>query len=339
MFATLHAALGTWPSDSTQSANYATSSNAKHSGVVERFEWDAPSAASVFVVTQQHYPDGKVFVPPYFVPPNATIGHPAEKCDHQNGTAASSSIRTLRDRAENPDPPEPLSTSNMATPSEKRRAAPHPTCIEANSQSDLDPFQPPPFASNEVLGGERARCWSLESRNAFHAMINSSRYINRYRLTPAKRRRLKAVLSDPTLEPLNPNGSKDHQTKYQAANWTLRNEELYRVPNADDSSKGHHFRQHLDENEVWDTLTAEHVISGHLGRDKLRKLLEKKYIGYTLQEIMFILRECRQCNGKDSRVTGVGIHNDDEQVCGSQPSQTTESLATNHKQASNFMWF
>lgn len=75
-------------------------------------------------------------------------------------------------------------------------------------------------------------------------------------------------------------GSKDHQTKYQAANWLLRDGRLYRKAESKGGRSDISLRRHLDVDEVWDVLTAEHLRSEHLGRDRLRKALEKRFIGY-----------------------------------------------------------
>jgi hypothetical protein len=110
-----------------------------------------------------------------------------------------------------------------------------------------------------------------------------------------KRERMMQYLQNPDKEPLLCDGSRDHQTKYQAAHWTVLDGKLYRKP---ESGRVARYRRHLDYFEAWDVLTVEHVRSGHLGRDKLRKVLEQSYIGYTLQEIMFVLKECKKCAGR-----------------------------------------
>ena len=111
-------------------------------------------------------------------------------------------------------------------------------------------------------------------------MIAAPGYVNRYRLTSAKYRRLLTYLQNANVEPRNEDGSKDHQTRYQAANWTLRDGKLYRKVEGKVASGGSGLRRHLDVEEVWDVLTAEHLRSGHLGRDRLRKVLERRFIGY-----------------------------------------------------------
>jgi hypothetical protein len=127
-------------------------------------------------------------------------------------------------------------------------------------------------------------------------MVTADGYVNRYRMHMKRRQRLTHYLEHPDLEPVLCDGSKDHQTKYQAKDWTWQDGKLYRKP---ESGRVGTFRRHLDETEAWDVLTREHLRSGHLGRDKLRKRLEQRYIGYTLQEIMFVLKECKRCSGHE----------------------------------------
>lgn len=60
-------------------------------------------------------------------------------------------------------------------------------------------------------------------------------------------------------------------------------------------------RRHVAAGEVFDVLTAEHLQSGHQGRDKMLKILEAKYIGYTKDELMFVLDRCSVCSEKHIR--------------------------------------
>lgn len=137
--------------------------------------------------------------------------------------------------------------------------------------------------------------WSEESHRAFQTMLAGQNYVNRHRLDPSKYQRLTNYLLDPSTDPTHPNGRKDHKTRYQSARWLLKDGRLYRKPHPERVGS---LRRHLDKHEVWDVLTAEHLMSGHSGRDGLKRILVKKYIGYTLQEITLVLRECRRCSGK-----------------------------------------
>jgi hypothetical protein len=157
------------------------------------------------------------------------------------------------------------------------------------------------------MEAERAELWSTESRKAFHEMVTAPGYINRYRLHMKKRERMMQYLQNPDREPLLCDGSRDHQTKYQAAHWTVMNGKLYRKP---ESGRVARYRRHLDDFEAWDVLTLEHLRSGHLGRDKLRKVLEQNYIGYTLQEIMFVLKECKKCAGRGPNAERKDLNHD-----------------------------
>ena len=57
----------------------------------------------------------------------------------------------------------------------------------------------------------------------------------------------------------------------------------------------------MGADEVFDILTAEHLKSGHHGRDKMLKILEAKYIGYTKDELMYVLDHCLACSSKHIR--------------------------------------
>jgi hypothetical protein len=162
-----------------------------------------------------------------------------------------------------------------------------------------------------------------------------------------KRERMMQYLQNPDREPLLCDGNRDHQTKYQAANWTVLDGKLYRKP---ESGRVARYRRHLDDFEAWDVLTMEHLRSGHLGRDKLRKVLEQNYIGYTLQEIMFVLKECKKCAGRgldeDVPMTEATDMEDSADAGGvqtrSDPSADAPTPAKGpygREQTSNFMWF
>ena len=198
---------------------------------------------------------------------------------------------------------------------------------------------PSPSTLGEGFDRELRSLWSDDSRKVFHDMVTADGYVNRYRMHMKKRQRLAHHLEHPDLDPVLCDGTKDHQTKYQAANWTLIDGKLFRKPEVGRVGK---LRRHLDEVEAWEVLTREHLRSGHLGRDKIRKRLEQRYIGYTLQEIMLVLKECRRCGGCDKLpVNGIA-----SQLPRQESTPTGRSFQRNagdhssygRGQTSNMMW-
>ena len=381
MFSTLQAALGVWPSEAGFPASVDQETPLpRPSGVNERFSFESEhsspvSAASVFTITPENFPSGRVFVPPFFVPPGSsgkevllknklsvqkkwaalastgsreTAAEPVH--NHQNAHPYDSNgaqpDRELHDRS---SPLRDSVTFNAAT----RKRPIH--AIDSSLPHHARSMSPPSLSTDEQE--ERDSVWSSDSRKAFHAMVTAPGYVNRYRLPLKRRQRMIHYLEHPELEPMNCDGSKDHQTKYQAANWIVIGGKLYRKA---DSGRVGKLRKHLDEFEVWDVLTMEHLRSGHLGRDKLRKVLEQRYIGYTLQEIMFVLKDCKKCARKEGKHSteeapkaGNGsvadlTQREDEHYTGTSNTALTKrssldaSLARGpfgRKQTSNMMWF
>ena len=248
-------------------------------------------------------------MPPYFVPPTnarrsipetSTVAriephHFDAKLESRLREADTRPIESVSDTFSRPleDSSGSLDDLAAATALLSNRQA----VSQESVQRDRMPRSPSPQSPQDrELDHERRRNWSDSARGAFHVMITAPGYINRYRLNPKKRQLMLHYLRNPDVVPMNPDGTKDHQSRYQAAHWTLSDGSLYRKP---DSGRVGKLRRHLNESEVWDVLTTKHLCSGaHLGRDKLRKRLEGRFIGYTLQEIMFVLRECQRCGGR-----------------------------------------
>ena len=372
MYATLHGAFGTWPSDRSFTIE-AANDDVRPSGVNETFDFPSEnpleSARPVFVLNQDSYPTGKVFIPPFFVPPGialkGTQSQELTSADHatshiqqraSNPHSSSRIISQSRDMDENIQGEASASSSvplqNGQLEGTESLEAPVASVSQTLDQSARPP-SPEPSAAMEA---ERAKLWSSESRKAFHDMVTAPGYINRYRLHMKKRERMMQYLQNPDREPLLCDGSRDHQTKYQAAHWTVLNGKLYRKP---ESGRVARYRRHLDDFEAWDVLTLEHLRSGHLGRDKLRKVLEQNYIGYTLQEIMFVLNQCRKCAGRGPNAERRGLNNDVEmddtpemgnavEASTVPPPMFDQPIATSsaakgpypkRPQTSNFMWF
>ena len=325
MYAAFGSAFGTWPVEGTSAANNANS-NTRSSGLNEQFsfysEENPKSTQPVFTFKSNGQSSGKIFVPPFFVPPGATEGglHTAsaassaeaistqshagpamqndagDNIDHSNQDNDVMFTNENGERSASPAPD--VDFSNSMGPVEHSSAAQQPSDENARIPS------PPPSAELEA---EKAELWSTKARKQFHDMVTAPGYINRYRLHMKKRERTMQFLQNLDQEPLLCDGSRDHQTKYQAAHWTIINGKLYRKP---ESGRVARYRRHLDGFEAWDVLTTEHVRSGHLGRDKLRKVLEQNYIGYTLQEIMFVLKECKKCAGRGSNADRTSSNDD-----------------------------
>lgn len=142
---------------------------------------------------------------------------------------------------------------------------------------------------------ERAQTWTMTSRFGFNAMLASADYKNKLRLKSDKMERIVHFLTVPGARSRERDRA-DAQAKHQAQNWIYQDGILYQK-----ESRLQHPRRHVGTDEVFDILTAEHLKSGHQGRDKMLKILEKKYIGYTKDEIMYILDHCLACSSKPIR--------------------------------------
>ena len=145
------------------------------------------------------------------------------------------------------------------------------------------------------LAVERAQTWTMSARFGFNAMLASSDYKNKLRLKPEKKDRIVHFLTKPDAKSRERDRS-DAQAKHQAQNWLCQDGILYRK-----ESRLQYPRRHVGADEVFDILTAEHLRSGHHGRDKMLKILESKYIGYTKDELMYVLDHCLACSSKHIR--------------------------------------
>ena len=145
------------------------------------------------------------------------------------------------------------------------------------------------------LAIERGCTWTGISRFGFNAMLASSEYKNKLRLSSDKAERIIHFLTTPDAKSREKDRT-DAQIKHQAQHWMYENGTLYRK-----DSRLQQSRRHVSANEVFDILTAEHMRSGHHGRDKMLKALQVKYIGYTKDELMYILDHCLVCASKHIR--------------------------------------
>jgi hypothetical protein len=170
--------------------------------------------------------------------------------------------------------------------------------ISRRSQQEASLFVP--AAEDDILKDydiavERAQTWTMTARFGFNAMLASPEYKNKLRLKPDKLERILHFLMVPEAKSRERDRA-DAQAKHQAQNWLYQGGILYRK-----ESRLQHPRRHVAANEVFDILTAEHLKSGHHGRDKMLKVLEAKYIGYTKDELMYVLDHCLTCSSKHIR--------------------------------------
>ena len=145
------------------------------------------------------------------------------------------------------------------------------------------------------LAVERAQTWTGVARFGFNAMLASPEYKNKLRLKPDKMERILYFLTNPEAKSREKDLA-DAQAKHQAQHWMYESSVLYRK-----ESRLQHSRRHVNDAEVFDILTAEHLRSYHQGRDKMLKMLEAKYIGYTKDELMYVLDHCLVCSSKHIR--------------------------------------
>lgn len=165
----------------------------------------------------------------------------------------------------------------------------------ANSLSRPSPHSEGDFLSDKDLARERAQTWTGLSRFGFNAMLASPEYKNKLRLKPDKMERILYFLTAVEAKSREKDRA-DAQAKHQAQQWFLEDGILYRK-----DSRLEQPRRHVAADEAFDILTAEHLKSGHHGRDKMLKVLEAKYIGYTKDELMFVLEHCLVCSSKHIR--------------------------------------
>ena len=181
------------------------------------------------------------------------------------------------------------------------------------SDADTTPIASGPPISEADLEEIITNPWNGQSRTEFHRKFNpalNSTYKNKLRLAPDAEARVRHFLLHPQ-SPLDPNSPSDARLKARSKSYTLfpyaPHGHLYRTETtAAGSGSGvpgvTTLRRHVGEREVWDLLTSEHMKSGHKGRDRMLALIKERFVGYTLEELMFVLGSCRVC----ARARGVG---------------------------------
>lgn len=157
------------------------------------------------------------------------------------------------------------------------------------------PRAPADILNDYDLAVERAQTWTGPARFGFNAMLASPDYKNKLRLRPDKMERIVFFLVTPDAKSREKDRA-DAQAKHQSQQWLYHHGSLYRK-----ESRLSTPRRHVSALQAFDVLTAEHLRSGHHGRDKMLKILEAKYIGYTKDELMYILDHCTVCSSKHIR--------------------------------------
>ena len=161
------------------------------------------------------------------------------------------------------------------------------------------------------LAVERAQTWTGPARFGFNAMLASPNYKNKLRLKPDKMERIIHFLTVPAAKSREKDRA-DAQAKHQAQHWKYEDGILYRKESRLDQP-----RRHISATDIFDVLTAEHLRSRHHGRDKMLKVLEAKYIGYTKDELMYVLDRCLVCSSKHLR-GAAGRRRENKQSNGSE---------------------
>lgn len=163
-----------------------------------------------------------------------------------------------------------------------------------------------PDTTDDDLNELIANPWTPSMKQDFYKKFNFNNpaYKNKLRLYPHAEQRVRYFLLNPDA-PLDPSLSSDARLKLRAKGYTLQpllpNGTLYRNESTIASTT---LRQHVSEANVWNILTSEHVKSGHKGRDRMLSLIKDRFVGYTLEELMFVLGTCRLC--ARARMSGSG---------------------------------
>lgn len=148
--------------------------------------------------------------------------------------------------------------------------------------------------------------WTESSKHEFYTKFNASNptYKNKLRLAPDAEQRVRHFLLNPSSH-LDPNSPADARLKARSKSYTLHPFHSSGILYRNDSTT---LRRHVSEAEVWELLTSEHVKSGHKGRDRMLSLIKERFIGYTLDELMFVLGTCRVCaRARMGGSGGVGV--------------------------------
>ena len=107
-------------------------------------------------------------------------------------------------------------------------------------------------------------------------MLASQDYKNKLRLKPDKMERIVHFLTTPDAKSREKDRG-DAQAKHQAQQWLYQDGVLFRK-----DSRLQLPRRHVTVDEVFDIITAEHLRSGHHGRDKMLKVLEVREIFWNI---------------------------------------------------------
>lgn len=200
--------------------------------------------------------------------------------------------------------------ASPSPPSENNQQQPQPNGTTITTTTTTPSTQPQPSQqqaptlSDADLEDIITHPWTQASKLEFHKKFNPANpsYKNKLRLPASAEARVRHFLLQPHA-PLDPNSPADARLKARAKSYTLHPFSpqgfLYR------NDTGTLLRRHVGEHEVWGLLTNEHVRSGHKGRDRMLSLIKERFVGYTLEELMFVLGSCRVC--QRARMVGNGL--------------------------------
>lgn len=178
--------------------------------------------------------------------------------------------------------------------------------IAANTATTITTTTPPAaHPISQSTAALLAEPWPPETSTEFHSRFSASNptYKNKLRLSTSHESRIRYFLTHPHAPP-HPNNPTDARLKNRSRNFMLAPPSPTTRSSSSSSSTpkqalyrtdGANVRRHINEAEIWDFLTREHVRSGHKGRDRMLASMRNDYIGYTLEELMFVLQSCRVC--------------------------------------------
>jgi hypothetical protein len=126
-------------------------------------------------------------------------------------------------------------------------------------------------------------------RLAFQEYIQSEGYVNRERIEYSKWRQMHIFLDNPTIKAEN---AVESNLKHRAlTEFELISNKLYQKPTKAYITS----RYVVPESEAFDLIINQHLQLLHAGRDKVWAAIQKQYYGITRQDVIFILKRCKNC--------------------------------------------
>ena len=199
MYATLHGAFGTWPTESDEAFTISSASkDVRPSALNETFDFESENAIEpgrpVFTVKAENQPSGRVFIPPFFVPPGTArstgVARPAVIHDQEHLQDVPKIVQRSDERVKTRAAHR---SSTVVPPSYQGPALPlsaEPQDYEPDSTRSFEQrhtettvqeitTRPPSPISTPEITRERAELWSPEARTAFHEIVTAEGYVNR----------------------------------------------------------------------------------------------------------------------------------------------------------------